>query len=760
MAHVFKRIKEWFIRKGQPNIQQFIQLRLIGRLPTDLSSKSDITTFEGDNAEFEARLERSKHFFTFPYSLLRSTKVISSAWNDRFPGWRGGIAGFAIFTSVILILNVSILVWAATHMDDGYYATLAVGDWEYISNISGWLHLGINILSAGLLAGSNYCMQCLTSPTRNEIDAAHARDSYLNIGILSWRNVRAARKRRLCLLSFLTLTSVFMHAVYDTSFITTAALYGHIQATITPQFVYEEELTFADLLHHSYGVEQDVISKGFQDNDNYRYIQHITTDRKLFVKPLWENISASECIDYQRQSFHIDRSAILLVTNETVDPSVPKFNYLWVGGEARPVYMSPTTRHEEIYRIRGGILYCLTRKEAGRNRLQIHFWLFLATTLLTSIKLFCLLYTWKEQQETPIVTTGDAIASFLESSCENSAGMCLLSQEEVIRELELTRDDPTSTAMPTFKVFQAIQLRYNHSVSFSRQVIYISLFALTILLSGYGFNVTKTYFRKIFIDNDLRSLWSMGLGKLHSHSVTTSTLCDPIYSRFPFPDNGWRRCTANFGDASVVVSGNIPSLAVSGIYLCLNYQLTLMVQLRDWTRFASRRQALRVSNPEPDSDQISTYWLSLPHRYSIPLLLASASWGWLVSQTLFILRYEIYDEILLELHPTFGSVHEKSLALGFSAIGIVYSIGFGLIIFCVSVAIGFCKCAPGMPLGPSNSLVIAAACHPPERDRHAARKLVKWGAIPEGSAESNNMLHHCTITSQRVEYPVEGRWYK
>jgi len=149
----------------------------------------------------------------FSYLLLRSIKILSSAWNDRFPGWRGGIVGFATLACAILILNLSILAWTATHMDDGYYATLAVGDWENISNTSGWLHIGINILSTTLLAGSNYCMQCITSPTRDEIDAAHGRGSYLNIGILSWRNVWVVRKRRFCLLSLLTLTSVLIHPV-------------------------------------------------------------------------------------------------------------------------------------------------------------------------------------------------------------------------------------------------------------------------------------------------------------------------------------------------------------------------------------------------------------------------------------------------------------------------------------------------------------------------------------------------------------------
>jgi len=166
-----------------------------------------------DNLERGARLERNKRSPASFYSLLRFAKVIGSAWNDRFPGWQSGIAGFTILASTVLMLNISALAWTATHLGDGHYATLAVGSYESISNLSGWVHFGINILSTVLLAGSNYCMQCLSSPTRAEVDAAHARGSYLNIGTLSWRNVLASRKRRICLLSLLTLSGVVMHPV-------------------------------------------------------------------------------------------------------------------------------------------------------------------------------------------------------------------------------------------------------------------------------------------------------------------------------------------------------------------------------------------------------------------------------------------------------------------------------------------------------------------------------------------------------------------
>jgi len=152
-----------------------------------------------------------------------------------------------------------------------------------------------------------------------------------------------------------------------------------------------------------------------------------------------------------------------------------------------------------------------------------------------------------------------------------------------------------------------------------------------------------------------------------------------------------------------------------------------MVQLRDWTRLVLYRQPLRVSNPEPESEQVSTYWLSLPYRYSIPQIISSVLLGWLASQAVFFYRNTWYDngghENLKKerLLPGEGDHY----GMGYSALGALCSILFHVLVFLVSVVLGFWKCAPGLPLGPTNSLVISAAWHPPEGDRHAARKKVQ-----------------------------------
>jgi hypothetical protein len=51
------------------------------------------------------------------------------------------------------------------------------------------VHVAINILSSTLLGASNYCMQCVAAPNRSEVDRAHRKGGWLDIGIPSLRNV-------------------------------------------------------------------------------------------------------------------------------------------------------------------------------------------------------------------------------------------------------------------------------------------------------------------------------------------------------------------------------------------------------------------------------------------------------------------------------------------------------------------------------------------------------------------------------------------
>jgi hypothetical protein len=73
------------------------------------------------------------------------------------------------------------------------------------------LHLLINGMSTALLCASSYCMQCLSSPTRQELDQAHKKRSWLDIGVLSPRNMKSISGSRRVRWLVLGLSTIPLH---------------------------------------------------------------------------------------------------------------------------------------------------------------------------------------------------------------------------------------------------------------------------------------------------------------------------------------------------------------------------------------------------------------------------------------------------------------------------------------------------------------------------------------------------------------------
>jgi len=77
--------------------------------------------------------------------------------------------------------------------------------------VNSGLHVIINALSTLLLGASSYTMQCLSSPTRAEVDRAHRKGEWLDIGVPSMRNLTKIGKRRRLLWWLLALSSLPLH---------------------------------------------------------------------------------------------------------------------------------------------------------------------------------------------------------------------------------------------------------------------------------------------------------------------------------------------------------------------------------------------------------------------------------------------------------------------------------------------------------------------------------------------------------------------
>ena len=134
-------------------------------------------------------------------------------WSQRYTsGWRAGACLSCILASTVLLINVIVVIWTVSnfHMNDGI-GILYEGSCSKAKSLNTWLQLWINILCTLLLGASNYCMQCLNSPTREEVNTAHRQRRLLRIGVPSIRNLRYVGRDRMLLWLSLGLSALPLH---------------------------------------------------------------------------------------------------------------------------------------------------------------------------------------------------------------------------------------------------------------------------------------------------------------------------------------------------------------------------------------------------------------------------------------------------------------------------------------------------------------------------------------------------------------------
>lgn len=205
-----------------------------------------------------------------------------------------------------------------------------------------------------------------------------------------------------------------------------------------------------------------------------------------------------------------------------------------------------------------------------------------------------------------------------------------------------------------------------------------------------------------------------------------------------------------------ILLANVFQLFFSGLYYLYNGVISCMVVADEWAKYSTHRKALRVSYPV--GAQRSSYFLSLPYKYGIPLLATSSLLQWLISQSVFLIRTMNFD-------PTqTNTIANESDRVGFSPIGIIASFVLTLLMFVVLMLLSFVMIFPNgessMPMTSTCSAAISAACHRPPADYDAWQLPVQWGVIPKEEGDAKLMIGHCSFTtSHDVMTPIEGNVY-
>ena len=256
---------------------------------------------------------------------------------------------------------------------------------------------------------------------------------------------------------------------------------------------------------------------------------------------------------------------------------------------------------------------------------------------------------------------------------------------------------------------------------------------LTILLAGVLLKSGLS--NSSLTSRSISHLWSLGFGNVTSESLAALNM------------------SGTTGLIVTTIVANLPQVLLSFLYLMYNSLFTCMLLGKEWNDFAYERKYLRVSLPK--GSQRSTYFLQLPYRYGVPLLITSGLLHWLVSQSIFLARIDVFDGAGAKLGD------ESISTCGYSNIAIIFVIVVGLLVILTGIAHGFRRYKPGIPLAGSCSAAISAACHGPPEDEKASLKPVKWGVAPQSKDEesASESVGHCCFTSLPVDFPIEDSFY-
>lgn len=115
-------------------------------------------------------------------------------------------------SSIVFLLNLSITISAIKkHGVRTISGDMISGNCKRMKTNNLLMHIAINALSTLLLGSSNYCAQLLAAPTRQEVDNAHNKKQWFDIGIQSFRNLWKLRPNKRATWLCLMISSGLLH---------------------------------------------------------------------------------------------------------------------------------------------------------------------------------------------------------------------------------------------------------------------------------------------------------------------------------------------------------------------------------------------------------------------------------------------------------------------------------------------------------------------------------------------------------------------
>ncbi|KAM0723366.1 hypothetical protein Q7P37_000352 [Cladosporium fusiforme] len=142
---------------------------------------------------------------------------------------------FAVTTLIVNSLSLAYFPGFRSPNED--MGTLGSGNCDKVKRNNALIHVAINILSTLLLAASNFSMQILVAPTRQQINEAHKERKWLQVGVPSVRNLPRIGWARRFLWVVMALSSLPVHFLYNAVVYTTVPTNNYMWAVVDNSFL-------------------------------------------------------------------------------------------------------------------------------------------------------------------------------------------------------------------------------------------------------------------------------------------------------------------------------------------------------------------------------------------------------------------------------------------------------------------------------------------------------------------------------------------
>ncbi|KAE8317007.1 hypothetical protein BDV41DRAFT_561918 [Aspergillus transmontanensis] len=675
--------------------------------------------------------------------------------------WKNGASICLCAAASILLLNILLTIIAASRAQQSPRSfeaeTIFEGNCTKAKRWSTGFHILINVLGTILLGASNYCMQCLSAPSRKDVDRVHAHDKWLDIGTPSVTNLRVMNWVQISIWCLLALTSLPFHVLYN------AAVFSALSSNAYGVIVVSPDGPAGSMNSTTSACYEDLVGKDVVQ------IQAMYQDKEL------EFLSKEDCIKTYGAAFLSNRRTLLLVTNHSsisspglfagfgsppssVEDNQNPFDWMCVGPDSRDLYGDFGSSQLQCFQpnlLNHVNTWSVTAEPFARNDIVVTGTDFAFTgqnysELLDSslpqstqgdimslggfLRLEASFITVNEtlefiqsqSWETPLfesqlnVYMSDSVCATasraLSFSHPYSVDYCLSEKVEehcrVMYSPAICLLIIVCNAVKVICIMLTIRLRRKELLftvgdaiaSFMKYPDRTTLGRSCIVCLTFGAAVTSYAFIGVgeYIPNtSISTVWSLGFSEARPETML--------------------RYLTTYNLLAMALLSNAPQVILSSLYYLINSILTCMLASAEYTSYSVRRRYLRVSWPE--GQQRSTYFLSLPYRFSIPTMAISAILHWLLSESIFYVRVYQYD--------TAGTLDEtKTISTcGMSPIAMIFTLSLAGLALVIIFGLALKRFPTQMPLAGNCSLAISAACHPPLDDEDSALKPLMWGEV-------------------------------